>query len=61
MDEQKYCISARSRRSGTTMDITGPLSHDSALAWQPNKLNKAAYVYFRVSKYPFKDHKKGGY
>lgn len=58
MEEQKYCISARNRRTNFTESITGPLTKEGAGLWKPNTNYKRLYVYFRVSKYPFKAHKK---
>jgi hypothetical protein len=54
-----YCISARSRTTGFTDSITGPMSEDEARAWKPTTGDKFYFKYFRVSKYPFKRHKKG--
>lgn len=56
--EQQYCISARDRNSGYTESITGPMNLDEAKSWRPTSTNKRYYKYFRVSKYPFKNHKK---
>lgn len=58
---KQFCISARDRKSGFTEDITGPMAEDAARLWQPTALNRHHYVYFKVSKYPFKKHKKGGH
>jgi hypothetical protein len=58
MEEQKYCISARSRRTGVTMMAKGPMSKEDAEAFIPKPLEKKHFVYFRVAKYPFKEHKK---
>lgn len=56
---QQYCISARNRKSGITEDITGPITHEEALDYRPNTWFKKSSTYFKVSKYPFKNHKKG--
>lgn len=58
--EQQYCISARNRLSGFTEAITGPMSHGDALNWTHTgqKFVKSGHTYFRISKHPFKRHKK---
>ena len=58
MEKQLYCISARSRASGFTEDITGAMTEEEARNWKPRNWIKKTHVYFRVSKYPFKRHKK---
>lgn len=57
---QEYCISARDRKTGITDMVAGPMSSESALDYVPSKITKKLFTYFRVAKYPFKAHKKGG-
>lgn len=58
MENQQYCISARNRNTGFTESITGPMSKSDSENWKPNSRDKKYHVYFRVSKHPFKTHKK---
>lgn len=58
MKPQKYCISAKNRQTGYTEDVTSPMSKEEADVWKPNSIIKKLYTYFRVSKHPFKRHKK---
>jgi hypothetical protein len=55
---QEFCISARSRMTNVTDSITGPMSEAEARAWKPHKSDKFYFKYFRVSKFPFRRHKK---
>lgn len=55
----QYVISARNRKSGMTESITDPMSEREARTWKPNLWFKKSHTYFRVSKHPFKNHKKG--
>ena len=58
MNDQQYCISARCRYSGYTDAITGPMSKEVADKFQASTIQRNNYKYFRISKYPFKRHKK---
>lgn len=53
-----YCISARSRTTGMTKAITGPMVKEVAEKWIPSVWDKRLFKYFRVSAYPFKGHLK---
>lgn len=56
----RYCISARDRASGFTEAITEGMSRTEANQWisSGRKYGFTTHVYFRVSKHPFKRHKK---
>lgn len=60
MSEQKYCISARNRKTGVTESITGAMSKQQADDWNANIWFRKSHVYYRVSMFPFKSHKKIG-
>ena len=57
--EQKYCVVAECRITGTREMLTGPMSQDDVGAWKEemNRTRKRDYRYFRVAKYPYKDRR----
>jgi len=62
MKEQQYCITARKRYDNKTVVVYGPFpTKERAEQVIPSRVMKKTYKYFRVSKYPFREHYKGGY
>jgi hypothetical protein len=49
----RYCISAEGRNTGKRIDITGSLSPTNASKWEPTHLDKKAFRYFKISRYPY--------
>lgn len=60
MEEQLYCISARNRATNVTEVVRGPFTKQIADDFQASTFVKKTHLYFRVSKWPFKVHKKNG-